>query len=41
LGRHMNNGNTGLFPEGRHMLLQSSHRPHQSCGRPFRLLTPR
>jgi hypothetical protein len=31
----MNNGNTGLFPEGRHMLLQSSHRLHQSRGRNF------
>jgi hypothetical protein len=35
LGRHMNNGNTGLFPEGRHILLQSSHHSHQSCGRSF------
>jgi hypothetical protein len=32
LGRHMNNGNTGLFPEGTHMHLQSTYRSFQACG---------
>ena len=35
LGRHMNNGNTGLFPEGRHTHLWRPHRPHQACVRSF------
>lgn len=29
LGRHMNNGNTGLFPEGEHMPSLLKYRTHE------------
>ena len=35
LGKHMNNGNTGLFPEGKRMHSPLSHRLHQPCRRSF------